>query len=46
MYFVIEGDSETVVVSVMSDGVTLDRDVAVTVMTADGTASSGIVNVT
>ena len=39
-YSVIEGDSETVVVSVISDDVTLDRDVIVTVITADGTATA------
>ena len=43
IYSVTEGESVTAVVSVMSDDVTLDRDVVVTVMTSDGTADSGIV---
>ena len=40
MFSLREGDSETVVVSVMSNAVTLDRDVIVTVITADGTATA------
>ena len=43
MYSVTEGGSVTAVVSVMSDDVTLDRDVVVTVITSDGTADIGIV---
>ena len=43
MYSVTEGESVTAVVSVMSDDVTLDRDVVVIVMTSDGTANIGIV---
>ena len=43
MYSVREGEMVTAVVSVMSDDVTLDRDVFVTVTTSDGTADSGIV---
>ena len=43
MYSVTEGGSVTATVSVMSDDVTLDRDVVVTVITSDGTADSGIV---
>ena len=39
MYFVTEGESVNATVSVMSDDVTLDRDVVVMV----GTADSGIV---
>ena len=43
MYSVTEGESVNAVVSVMSDDVTVDRNVVVTVMTSDGTADSGIV---
>ena len=43
MYSVREGESVTATVSVMSDDVTLDRDVVVIVITSDGTADSGIV---
>ena len=43
MYSVTEGGSVNAVVSVMSDDVTLDRDVVVIVMTSDGTAGPGIV---
>ena len=43
MYSVTEGESVNATVSVMSDDVTLDRDVVVMVMTSDGTADSGIV---
>ena len=42
MYSVTEGGSVTATVSVMSDDVTLDRDVVVIVMTSDGTAGPGI----
>ena len=38
MYTVMEGGSQEVMVTVM--GGTLDRDVVVTVMTVDGTATS------
>ena len=41
MYSVMEGESVTAVVSVVSDGISLDRDVVVTLMTADSTATTG-----
>ena len=41
MYPVREGESVTATVSVMSDDVILERDVVVTVMTTDGTATTG-----
>ena len=40
MYSLMEGESETTVVSVMTNDVTLERDVLVTVVTADGTATA------
>ena len=43
MYSVREGESVTATVNVMSDDVTFERNVVVTVMTSDGTADSGIV---
>ena len=44
-YSLIEGESETAVVSVISDDVTLDRDVLVMLMTTNGSAGSGVVQV-
>ena len=40
-YSVVEGESVTVTVSVNSDDVTLDRNVIVTLMTVDDTATTG-----
>ena len=45
MYFVKEGESVIAVVSVMSNDVTLDRDVIVMLMTTNGSAGSGVVHV-
>ena len=40
----MEGESVTATVSVISDDVTLDRDVVVTLMTANNTATTGQVH--
>ena len=44
VYSVMEGESMTATVSVIPDDVTLDRDVVVTLMTADNTATTGQVH--